>query len=118
MLEDGIGEIRVNALPKGKSQEIAAKVKSLQRGGAKKLILDLRDCAEGEESEGIATANLFLNDGTITYLQGQKYPRQGFNADHSKAITSLPLGVLVNSGRTGAREGGRDDDGLDKQRDR
>jgi carboxyl-terminal processing protease len=104
MLEDGIGEIHVDALPKGKSQEIAAKVKGLQRSGAKKLILDLRDCAQGEESEGIATANLFLNHGTITYLQGQKYPREAFNADPSKAITTLPLVVLVNKGTSGASE--------------
>jgi len=68
------------------------------------LILDLRDCAEGEESEGIATANLFLNHGTITYLQGQKYPREAFNADPSKAITTLPLAVLVNKGTSGAAE--------------
>src|SRR5690348_6944488 len=66
MLEDGIGEIRVDALTKGKSQEIANKVKALQKSGAKKLILDVRDCAQGEEAEGIATANLFLNHGTIT----------------------------------------------------
>src|SRR5579863_5420319 len=104
MLEDGIGEIRVDALPKGKSQEIAAKIKALQRAGAKKLILDLRDCAEGEESEGIATANLFLNHGTITYLQGQKYPREAFNADPSKTVTSLPLVVLVNRGTSGPAE--------------
>jgi carboxyl-terminal processing protease len=104
MLEDGIGEIRVDALPKGKSLEIATKIKSLQRAGAKKLILDLRDCAEGDESEGIATANLFLNHGTITYLQGQKYPREAFNADPAKAITTLPLVVLVNKGTSGASE--------------
>ena len=94
----------MNALPKGKSVEIAAKIKSLQRAGAKKLILDLRECSEGEESEGIATANLFLNHGTITYLQGQKYPREAFNADPAKAITTLPLVVLVNKGTSGAAE--------------
>jgi len=104
MLQDGIGEIRVDALTKGKAQEIAGKVKALQRSGAKKLILDLRDCAQGDESEGISTANLFLNHGTITYLQGQKYPREAFNADPSKAITSLPLVVLVNKGTAGAAE--------------
>jgi carboxyl-terminal processing protease len=104
MVSDGIGEIRVDALSKGKSQEVASKVKALQRSGAKKLILDLRDCAEGDESEGIATANLFLNHGTITYLQGQKYPREAFNADPSKAITSLPLVVLVNKGTAGPAE--------------
>src|SRR5438477_6992983 len=104
MLEDGIGEIRVDALTKGKSQEIGNKVKALQKSGAKKLILDVRDCAQGDEAEGIATANLFLNHGTITYLQGQKYPREAFNADPSKAISSLPLVVLVNKGTAGAAE--------------
>ena len=103
-LQDGIGEIKVDALTKGKSQEIANKVKALQRAGAKKLILDLRDCAEGEQSEGIATANLFLNHGTITYLQGQKYPREAFNADPAKDVTTLPVAVLVNKGTAGAAE--------------
>jgi carboxyl-terminal processing protease len=104
VMQDGIGYIQVDALNKGKSQEIAAKVKELEKTGAKKLILDLRNCAEGEESEGIATANLFLNHGTITYLQGQKYPRESFNADPAKAITNLPLVVLVNKGTAGPAE--------------
>src|SRR5437016_8710279 len=109
MVEDQIGYIQVDAFNKGKTSEIANKIKTLQKSGAKKLILDLRNCAEGEESEGISTANLFLNHGTITYLQGQKYPREAFNADPSKAITTLPLVVLVNKGTAGAAEG--DDDG-------
>jgi carboxyl-terminal processing protease len=37
-------------------------------------------------------------------LQGQKYPREAFNADPSKAISSLPLVVLVNKGTAGAAE--------------
>jgi len=104
IMDDGIGEIRVDALTKGKSQEIANKIKTLQKDGVKKLILDLRNCAEGEESEGIATANLFLNHGTITYLQGQKFPREAFNADPAKDITSLPVVVLVNKGTAGPAE--------------
>jgi len=104
MVEDGIGYIRVDAINKGKAQEIAAKIRTLQKTGAKRLILDLRNCAEGDESEGIAVANLFLNHGTITYLQGQKYPREAFNADVTKAITNLPLAVLVNKGTAGAAE--------------
>jgi carboxyl-terminal processing protease len=104
MVEDGIGYIRVDALAKGKTQEITSKIKDLQKGGAKKLILDLRNCAEGDKAEGIATANLFLNHGTITYLQGQTVPREAFNADPSKAITSLPVVVLVNKGTAGAAE--------------
>jgi carboxyl-terminal processing protease len=104
MLEDGVGYVKVSALTKGKAQEIAAKIKSLEKSGAKKLVLDLRNTSEGEESEGVATANLFLNHGTITYLQGQKFPREAFNADPAKAVTSLPVAVLVNKGTAGAAE--------------
>jgi carboxyl-terminal processing protease len=103
-VEPGIAEIKVDAFSKGKSEEIAAKLKELKKAGAKKLILDLRNCAEGEESEGIATANLFLNHGIITYVQGQKYPRQAFNADPSKAVSDLPLVILVNKGTAGPAE--------------
>jgi len=104
MLADNTGYIKVDAFPEGKSQEIAAKIRDLQKQGAKKLVLDLRNSASGEESEGIATANLFLDHGTITYLQGQKYPRQAFNAEPSKDITKLPVAVLVNRGTAGPAE--------------
>ncbi len=104
MLEDQIGYLKADILNKGKAQEIASKIKSLQRDGAKKLILDLRDCGDGEEAEGVAVANLFLSHGTIAYLQGQKYPRQTFNADPAKAITNLPLVVMVNRGTAGPAE--------------
>ena len=104
MLEDSIGYVKVDALIKGKTLEVAAKIKALEKSGAKKLVLDLRNTSDGEESEGVATANLFLNHGTITYLQGQKFPRQAFNADPAKAVTSLPVAVLVNKGTAGAAE--------------
>ncbi len=104
MMADGVGYVKVDAFPAGKTEEIAAKIRELQKQGAKKLVLDLRNAASGEESEGIATANLFLDHGTITYLQGQKYPRQAFNADPAKDITKLPVAVLVNRGTAGPAE--------------
>jgi carboxyl-terminal processing protease len=104
VMDDGIGYVKAEALTKGKSQEISSKIKQLEKSGAKKILLDLRNCAEGEESEGVAVANLFLNHGTITYLQGQKFPKEAFNADPAKAITSLPVAVLVNKGTAGAAE--------------
>jgi carboxyl-terminal processing protease len=104
LMADNVGYIQVDAFPEGKSQEIADKIRDLQKQGAKKLVLDLRNSAGGEESEGVATANLFLDHGTITYLQGQKYPRQAFNADPGKDITKLPVVVLVNRGTAGPAE--------------
>ncbi len=104
VLERNIGYVKVDSLPKGEAAEIAAKIKSLQNSGANRLILDLRDCAGGEEAEGVATANLFLDHGTITYLQGQKFSRENFNASPQKTVTKLPLVVLVNRGTAGPAE--------------
>lgn len=104
MLSDNVGYIKVDAFPAEKSQEIANKIRNLQKQGAKKFVLDLRNAAAGDEAEGIATANLFLDHGTITYVQGQKYPRQAFNADPAKDVTKLPVVVLVNRGTAGPAE--------------
>src|SRR5581483_6136049 len=103
-MEDSIGYIKVITFTKGRTQQIAEQVKAAQKQGARKLILDLRNCGAGEEQEGISTANLFLNHGMIAYLQGQKYAKQTFNAEPSKAITNLPLVVLVNKGTAGPAE--------------
>jgi carboxyl-terminal processing protease len=104
LLQNSIGYLKVDALPKGKSQELAAKIKAAQEQGAKKLILDLRDCSDGDENEGVAVANLFLGHGTIGYLQGQKYPRETYTADAQKEVTTLPVVVLVNRGTGGPAE--------------
>src|ERR1700677_2979253 len=104
MLADNVGYIQGDAFPEGKTQEVADKIRDLQRQGAKKLVIDLRNSASGVEAEGVATANLFLDHGTITYLQGQKFPREAFNADASKDITKLPVAVLVNRGTAGPAE--------------
>ena len=104
LLENGVGYIKVDALNKGKSEQIASTIKDLEKQGARKLVLDLRNVAEGPEEEGVATANLFLDHGTIAYLEGQKYPRQTYNAEPGKAITKLPVAVLVNRSTSGAAE--------------
>jgi len=104
MMEDGIADIQPVTLTKGKAQEIASKIREEQKKGAKKLILDLRNVSEGDAAEAAAVANLFLNHGTITYLQGQKYPKQMLVAEAQKAITNLPRVVLVNRGTAGPGE--------------
>jgi carboxyl-terminal processing protease len=104
IIENNIGYVRVTSLNRGKVQELASKIRAAQSGGAKKLILDLRNVAEGEPSEGIAAANLFLERGTIASLKGQKYAREEFIADPQKALTKLPVVVLVNRGTAGPAE--------------
>jgi carboxyl-terminal processing protease len=104
MMPDQIGYIRPETLTDAKVKEVAAAVKSLQQQGAKRIVLDLRNCALGDPHDGAALANLFIDQGLITYLQGQKIPRQDFKADPAKAITKLPLQVIVNRGTAGPAE--------------
>lgn len=104
MAADNTGIIKAQVLTKGKAAEIADKIKSLQKKGAKKLVLDLRSNSEGDEEEGVAVANLFLGKGNIGSLQGQKVEKVTYAADPQKKITDLPLAVLVNRGTAGAAE--------------
>src|SRR4051794_26817670 len=104
MLADKVGYINVDALSPELVKQVASTIQQLQKDGAQKLMLDLRNCATGTPEDGIALANLFLNKGRITYLVGQKVPRQNFEADPSKAITALPLAILTNRGTADAAE--------------
>ena len=81
--------------------ELAAKVKASK---AKKILLDLRDASGGDPEDGIRLANLFIQNGTIAQLEGQKYPKQTFAADPAKWLTQAAVVVLVNRGTYGAAE--------------
>jgi carboxyl-terminal processing protease len=91
-------------LNKERVNEIATRLKEMKKNGNKKILLDLRDVAEGDEEQGVRLANFFLEAGTIATLSGQKYPYEAFNADTSKFITGAPLVVLVNHGTAGPGE--------------
>ncbi|MGD0498010.1 MAG: S41 family peptidase [Bryobacteraceae bacterium] len=104
MLAGQVGYINIDALDGAQVAQTADAVQKLQKDGAQKLILDLRGCAMGSPQDGVALANLFLNKGLITYLQGQRVPRQDTNADPAKAITSLPMAVLINRGTASGAE--------------
>jgi carboxyl-terminal processing protease len=101
---DPVGVIQVATLVPGRVKEIAAKIADLEKQGAKKLVLDLRRCSTGPDEDGIALANLFIDKGLISYAQGQKSTRQDFQASAAKAITKLPLVVIVNRGTAGGAE--------------
>ena len=104
MLADQVGYIDINALSPEHVKQVAAAIQQLQKDGARKLVVDVRNCAVGSPDDGVALANLFINKGLIAYVQGQRVPRQDFNADPAKAITTLPVAVLTNSGTAGASE--------------
>jgi carboxyl-terminal processing protease len=89
-----VNEARVN--------EIAAHIKSA--GKTEKILLDLRDASGDDPKQGMRLANLFIKQGTLAMLVGQKFPEQTFAADPSKDVTDAPVVVLVNRGTYGAAE--------------
>jgi carboxyl-terminal processing protease len=103
-LPGDVGHIVAATLEPRKAAEIAARVNEAVKAGAKRLVLDLRSNAGGTPEEGVALANLFLDRGRVAYLEGQKVARRNIDADPSKAITKLPLVVLVNRGTAGGAE--------------
>jgi carboxyl-terminal processing protease len=98
------GIIQVQSLQPGRVKEVASQIAALEKQGAKKLVLDLRHCSTGPDEEGIALANLFQDSGLITYTLGQKLSKQEFQAQASKAVTKLPLAVIVNRSTAGGAE--------------
>jgi carboxyl-terminal processing protease len=104
LLAGQVGYLNVDSISPAHLKEMAAAVQKLQKEGAHKLVIDVRNCALGTPEDGIAAANLFISKGRITYLQGQRIPRQDFDASAEKAISSLPLAVLTNRGTANAAE--------------
>ncbi|MGQ9897730.1 MAG: S41 family peptidase [Acidobacteriota bacterium] len=59
------GYVKVGLLGRGKAEQVMTAVRQLQQRGAQKIILDLRESAHGELSEGIALASIFVPSGIL-----------------------------------------------------
>lgn len=104
MVGEGIALIQVPALDAAHLKDVKAKLEEVQKQGAKKVILDLRNDPVGSPEDGIRLANLFVDKGLLAYLQGQKYPRQNFEAVPASMTSRLPLTVITNRGTAGGAE--------------
>jgi carboxyl-terminal processing protease len=103
-LEGDIAYLRVSEFQAGATKQIRDDLVQFEHQGAHKLILDLRDCALGDDQEGISTAQLFLTSGTITSLKGQTVAAVVSSADASKVAWTQPVTVLIDTGTAGAAE--------------
>ena len=103
-LQGDVAYLRVLEFEPGTAKQIREKLAQFQKAGAKKLILDLRDCAWGDDQEGIATAQLFLQSGTITTLKGQTVTTVTSSADPARVAWTQPVAVLIGNGTAGPAE--------------
>ncbi len=105
MLDGHVGLLQVSSLMGNSAEQIGVRLKTLVSAGAQKLILDLRDCADGDTATGAELANMFLKTGTIYYSQNQHGEKiQEVNAQPEKCLTDEPMAVLINGSTAGPAE--------------
>ncbi|HKG21983.1 MAG TPA: S41 family peptidase, partial [Blastocatellia bacterium] len=69
--EPGIGYIKLGSLAEGKAAEVRKNLSDLMSKGAQKIVLDLRNTANGSIEEGVSVANLFVGTGTLARTLGK-----------------------------------------------
>jgi carboxyl-terminal processing protease len=104
IIETNIAYLKVPYLAPEKASDARKQLDGLLKKGATTIILDLRFSAAGEEAEAVALANLFLDSGTIGYVEGQKFEKKTLPVNPKDVLTKAPLVVLVNQGTSGAAE--------------
>jgi len=104
MLDATTGYLRVAEFGATTAQDVRAHVESLQRSGARQLLLDLRDAAWGAPGDGVAVAELFLQGGPVAKLVGRRAEEKLLQADAARTAWNGPLAVLVTNGTAGPGE--------------
>jgi carboxyl-terminal processing protease len=104
VLEDGTGYLRIPEFSPKVADEVRSDLETLKRGGAVRLVLDLRDAAFGPPAEGTKVAELFVKGGVVAKLAGTKVAEQVISADPARSAWDGPLAVLVDTGSAGAAE--------------
>lgn len=101
---DDVAYLRIPAFPPGTANEVREKLQQFDKQGSHKLVLDLRDCATGQVSEAISTAQLFVPSGTISVLSGQTVSRKEVDAAPDKVVWRGSLEVLISDSTSGPAE--------------
>jgi carboxyl-terminal processing protease len=100
-----VGYVRVATFRNGAAEELKKQTASLAQSGAKSLLIDLRQTAEGPLDNGISAARLFVKSGTLAVKAGrEKTDRTPIAARANESVVDLPVTLLVTTGTSGAAE--------------
>jgi len=104
MIGGSVGVVRVAEFTDQTPAALRTSIAQLQKGGAKALVLDLRNTARGSLMSGIAAARLFVASGTLAMQDTRGASRQTISAATGDGSVTMPMAVLVDNGTTGAAE--------------
>lgn len=102
MLEDGIGYIYLYEFAGDCATKFEAALKNLLDQGAKGIIIDLRDNPGGWVNDAESIGDLFLDKGTLCYLEYKNGEREYYTTKDGK--TDVKLVVLVNENSASSSE--------------
>ncbi|TDQ32629.1 S41 family peptidase [Zeaxanthinibacter enoshimensis] len=105
MLREDIGYIKVNRFAESTYKEFSRALKNLQKKGAEKLVLDLRDNPGGYLGIAQKMADEFLQDGKlILYTKNKKGKVDKTYATKKGNFENKPVYVLINERSASASE--------------
>lgn len=105
MADKSIGYIKLNRFAASSTQEFKEALKTLDKKGMKKLILDLEGNGGGYLNVAIELADEFLSRGKqIVYTQGSKQKRQDAISTLQGSFESGDLVILVDESSASASE--------------
>lgn len=102
MLAEDIGYIYLYEFAGNCATEFKAAVKDLQGKGAKGIIIDMRDNPGGWVNDAEAIGDIFLDAGTLCYLQYNDGSREYYRTKDGK--TDMELVVLMNENSASSSE--------------
>ncbi len=104
LMPNDVGYVHVSSLSGDRLAQTKSKLQDFKKQGAKYIVLDLRHCSTGDQEKGVALANLFLDSGEITYLQGQKTVRKQYDAVPDEDVWKGPLVIITDRATAGGAE--------------
>lgn len=102
MLTDEVGYIYLYEFAGDCGEKFTSALKTLTAQGAKGIIIDLRDNPGGWVDDAKTIGDLFLDKGTLCYLEYKDGQREYYTTTDGK--TDVPLVVLMNENSASASE--------------
>jgi carboxyl-terminal processing protease len=124
IISGDIGYVRLGSFGADVAPKLQSQIGELSKGGAKRLLIDIRNTAEGDFSRGIDASRLFVKSGTLAMVAGrsadakpptdtpsdkaEKVPQSAIKetiaAKSGDGAIDLPVTLLVTTGTSGAAE--------------
>lgn len=104
MAAPGVGYVRIAAVGPKTAEQAKTRINELVKGGASKLIVDVRRASGGSLDGGVALAKLFVPSGTLTVKETRGAEKETIAAGTGDGSVTVPTTILIDTGTSGGAE--------------